>query len=60
LVEHLNKNKTALHDQLFIPGCDGIDLEIAMQYNDAVRNRFSRLQQYQHVKVNHLIGFKSA
>ncbi len=40
-VEHLNRKKTALHDKVvYFSGVrDGIDLEIAMQYNDTYQEQ---------------------
>ena len=40
-VEHLNKKKTALHDKVvYFSGMrDGIDLEIALQYNDSYQEQ---------------------
>jgi len=63
-VEHLNKNKTALHDKVvFFQGLrDGIDLEIALQYNDSYQDQlFSFANNINtHEGGTHLIGFKSA
>jgi DNA gyrase subunit B len=63
-VEHLNKNKTALHDKVvYFQGLrDGIDLEIAMQYNDGYQEQIFTFANNinTHEGGTHLIGFKSA
>src|SRR5262245_39436528 len=63
-VEHLNKNKTALHDKVvYFQGLrDGIDLEIAMQYNDGYQEQIFTFANNinTHEGGMHLIGFKSA
>jgi len=63
-VEHLNKNKTALHDQVvYFQGVrDGIDLEIALQYNDGYQEQIFTFANNinTHEGGTHLIGFKSA
>src|SRR5215467_4245045 len=63
-VEHLNKNKAALHDQvIYFQGMrDGIDLEIAMQYNDGYQEQIFTFANNinTHEGGSHLIGFKSA
>jgi len=63
-VEHLNKNKTALHDKViyFQRVKDGIDLEIAMQYNDGYQEQIFTFANNinTHEGGTHLIGFKSA
>jgi len=63
-VEHLNKNKTPLHDKvIFFQGLrDGIDLEIAMQYNDSYQEQIFTFANNinTHEGGSHLIGFKSA
>src|SRR5215475_2912030 len=63
-VEHLNKNKTALHDKvIFFQGVrEGIDLEIAMQYNDSYQEQIFTFANNinTHEGGTHLVGFKSA
>src|SRR5262245_28628492 len=63
-VEHLNKNKTALHDKVvYFQGLrDGIDLEIALQYNDSYQEQIFTFANNinTHEGGTHLIGFKSA
>jgi DNA gyrase subunit B len=63
-VEHLNKNKTPLHDKvIYFEGVrEGIDLQIAMQYNDGYQEQiFSFANNINtHEGGTHLIGFKSA
>lgn len=63
-VEHLNKNKTALHEHpiYFRREKDSIDVEIALQYNDSYQeNIFTYANTINTVDGGtHLIGFKSA
>jgi DNA gyrase subunit B len=63
-VEHLNKNKTVLHDKvIYFQGVrDGIDLEIAMQYNDSYQEQIFTFANNinTHEGGTHLVGFKSA
>ncbi len=63
-VEHLNKNKTAIHERvIYFEGVrDGIDLQIAMQYNDGYQEQiFSFANNINtHEGGTHMIGFKSA
>src|SRR6266850_334063 len=63
-VEHLNKNKTALHDKvIYFEGVrDGIDLQIAMQYNDSYQEQIFTFANNinTHEGGTHMIGFKSA
>jgi len=63
-VEHLNKNKASLHDKvIYFHGLrDGIDLEIAMQYNDGYQEQiFSFANNINtHEGGTHMIGFKAA
>ena len=63
-VEHLNKKKTGLHDQvIYFSGVrDGVDLEIAMQYNDSYQEQiFSFANNINtHEGGTHLSGFKAA
>src|SRR5581483_6341398 len=63
-VEHLNKNKEPLHDKvIYFEGLrDGIDLQIALQYNDAYQEQiFSFANNINtHEGGTHMIGFKSA
>src|SRR6059036_711215 len=63
-VEHLNKNKTPLHDKvIYFQGLrDGIDLEIALQYNDGYQEQIFTFANNinTHEGGTHLIGFKSA
>src|SRR6516165_9613987 len=63
-VEHLNKNKTLLHDKvIYFQGVrDGIDLEIAMQYNDSYQEQIFTFANNinTHEGGTHLVGFKSA
>jgi DNA gyrase subunit B len=63
-VEHLNKNKTALHDKvIYFEGVrEGIDLQIAMQYNDGYQEQIFTFANNinTHEGGTHMIGFKSA
>src|SRR5689334_6626855 len=63
-VEHLNKNKTPLHDKVvYFHGVrEGIDLEISMQYNDSYQEQIFTFANNinTHEGGTHLIGFKSA
>src|SRR6478736_1551055 len=63
-VEHLNKNKTSLHDKvIYFDGVrDGIDLQIAMQYNDGYQEQIFTFANNinTHEGGTHMIGFKSA
>jgi DNA gyrase subunit B len=63
-VEHLNKNKAILHDKVvYFHGLrEGIDLEIALQYNDGYQEQIFTFANNinTHEGGTHLIGFKSA
>jgi DNA gyrase subunit B len=63
-VEHLNKNKTPLHEKvIYFEGVrDGIDLQIAMQYNDGYQEQIFAFANNinTHEGGTHMIGFKSA
>ena len=63
-VEHLNKNKNALHKKViyFIKKKDDIEAEVAMQYNDGyAENIFSFANNINTIEGGtHLTGFKSA
>ncbi len=63
-VEHLNKNKTALHEKVIYVHSDRdqIDVEVAMQYNDTyTENLFSFANNINTIEGGtHLSGFKSA
>ena len=63
-VEHLNKNKAALNDKVvYFEGVrEGIDLQIAMQYNDGYQEQIFAFANNinTHEGGTHLIGFKSA
>ncbi|MEK6777327.1 MAG: DNA topoisomerase (ATP-hydrolyzing) subunit B [bacterium] len=63
-VEHLNKNKTALHNKpiYFEQQREGVSVEIAMQYNDGyTESIFAFANNINTVDGGtHLIGFKSA
>ncbi|MEW6608088.1 MAG: DNA topoisomerase (ATP-hydrolyzing) subunit B [bacterium] len=62
-VEHLNENKTLLHDKpiYFSKQKDSVEVEIAIQYNDGYQeNVFSYANTINtHEGGTHLIGFKS-
>src|SRR6266704_606944 len=63
-VEHLNKNKQPLHDKvIYFQGVrEGIDLQIAMQYNDSYQEQIFTFANNinTHEGGTHMIGFKSA
>src|SRR5438552_9705422 len=63
-VEHLNKNKAPLHDKvIYFEGIrDGIDLQIAMQYNDGYQEQIFAFANNinTHEGGTHVIGFKAA
>src|SRR5438477_1871254 len=63
-VQHLNKNKEPLHDKgIYFEGVrEGIDLEIAMQYNDSYQEQIFTFANNinTHEGGTHMIGFKSA
>src|SRR5438309_6363397 len=63
-VEHLNKNKEPLHDKvIYFEGVrEGIDLQIAMQYNDSYQEQIFTFANNinTHEGGTHMIGFKSA
>src|SRR5437773_6009880 len=63
-VEHLNKNRTSLHDKvIYFEGVrEGIDLQIAMQYNDGYQEQIFTFANNinTHAGGTHMIGFKSA
>src|SRR5213078_2812261 len=63
-VEHLNKNKIPLHDKvIYFEGVrEGIDLQIAMQYNDGYQEQIFTFANNinTHEGGTHMIGFKSA
>ena len=63
-IEYLNKNKNCIHPKpIYIQGVkNGIDVEIAFQYNDGyAENLFSFANNINtHEGGTHLIGFKSA
>src|SRR5215471_5580646 len=63
-VEHLNKNKASLHDKvIYFDGVrEGIDLQIAMQYNDGYQEQIFTFANNinTHEGGTHMIGFKSA
>ena len=63
-VEHLNKKKTALHDKVvYFSGVrEGVDLEIAMQYNDSYQEQiFSFANNINtHEGGTHLSGLKAS
>jgi DNA gyrase subunit B len=63
-VEHLNKNKASLHDKvIYFEGVrEGIDLQIAMQYNDGYQEQIFTFANNinTHEGGTHMIGFKSA
>ena len=63
-VEHLNKNKTSLHDKvIYFEGVrEGVDLQIAMQYNDGYQEQIFTFANNinTHEGGTHMIGFKSA
>ncbi len=63
-VQHLNENKNVLHEEpiYFEKTRDGMQLEVAMQYNDGyMENIFSFVNNINtHEGGTHLSGFKSA
>src|SRR5215510_10354070 len=63
-VEHLNKNKTPLHERVvyFEGDREGINLQIAMQYNDGYQEQIFTFANNinTHEGGTHMIGFKSA
>src|SRR3989449_8183808 len=63
-VEHLNKNKEPLHDKvIYFEGVrEGIDLQIAMQYNDSYQEQIFTFANNinTHEGGTHMIGFKAA
>jgi len=63
-VEHLNKNKIPLHEKvIFFEGIrEGIDLQIAMQYNDGYQEQIFTFANNinTHEGGSHMVGFKSA
>src|SRR5438034_1729938 len=63
-VEHLNKNKEPLHDKVvYFEGVrEGVDLQIAMQYNDSYQEQIFTFANNinTHEGGTHMIGFKSA
>src|SRR2546430_6373200 len=63
-VEQLNKNKEPLHDRvIYFEGVrEGIDLQIAMQYNDGYQEQIFTFANNinTHEGGTHMIGFKSA
>ena len=63
-VEHLNKKKTSLHDKVvYFSGVrEGVDLEIAMQYNDSYQEQiFSFANNINtHEGGTHLSGLKAS
>ena len=63
-VEHLNKNKIPLHDKvIYFEGVrEGIDLQIAMQYNDGYQEQIFTFANNinTHEGGTHMIGFKAA
>ncbi len=63
-IEHLNRNKTPLHpDVVYFDGKrEGVELEVAMQYNDGfVENIYSFANNINTIEGGtHLFGFRSA
>ncbi len=63
-VDYLNENKTAIHSKRFYAHReqDGVDVEIALQYNDSyVENLFSFVNNINTIEGGtHLVGFKTA
>ncbi|HAV92116.1 TPA: DNA topoisomerase (ATP-hydrolyzing) subunit B [candidate division WOR-3 bacterium] len=62
-VEFLDENRTPLHKTVFMHNeKEGIDVEVAMQYNDSYNENLYSFANNIHTKEGgtHLIGFKSA
>lgn len=63
-VEHLNKNKTALHPKpIYVAGeKDGVSAEIALQYNDSYAELIYTFANNINTREGgtHLVGFKSS
>lgn len=62
-VEHINKNKTAVHDIIYTEGeKNGTMIEIAFQYNESYNeNLFSFVNNINtHEGGTHLVGFRTA
>jgi DNA gyrase subunit B len=61
-VQHLNKNKTALHEVIYIHEANDCDLEVAMQYTDGYNENILTFANniHTHEGGSHLSGFRSA
>ncbi len=63
-IQHLNHNKTVLHEKpvFFSADSEGVDIEVALQYNDTYNERIYSFVNNIHTTEggSHLTGFKGA